>query len=180
MSGKDSWYNIITNNWAQITVLLMVIGYFVKTIISWRYKKKEIKFERIQENKIIEIKEFYKSTLRFEVSLRKYHSQTEFGEHSDEIFGTIKKEINECYLDFEYHFRILRLYLKPDEIEIVEDLNKKLIEIRKDITRWHIYKHTNKEVDLKLAEIGDKVFPKVIPELLAKLEDKLRIYFIVN
>lgn len=81
----------IENYWAQVAIIIGIIVFIVQKSYELKLKKKEIKFSRVQENKIIEIKAFYKSYQLLEMATKEYLHQTEFGEHSEEIFDRIKK-----------------------------------------------------------------------------------------
>jgi len=94
MSEGKTWYQIVIDNWAQITVIVGVIGFIISKVIEVNIKKREIKYSKLQEKKIIEIKSFYKSYHALELALRDYLYQTEFGAHEKEIFRKIKERID--------------------------------------------------------------------------------------
>ena len=173
---QKKWYDIIFDNWAQIVFILGSIGVVFTAFMNWIYKKREVRFTRLHENKIIEIKEFYKSYLALEQEIKKYYYQTEFGQHDDEIFKNIKLKISEALIDFEYHFRIIRLFLKDNQIELIEQLNEKINEMRLNIGKWHIHKDdpNGNKYNEKLTEIGETLIPKELPNLLKKIEVELR------
>lgn len=177
MEGQTKWYDLILANWSQIAVMLAAIGYIIQKIADWSLRKKEITFTRLQENKILEIKSFYKSYLSLEVALRGYLHQTEFGEHKDEIFNEIKRKIYECFLDFNYSSMTVKLFLSDGDIKTVDEIYKVLESIRVDIGGWHIYKNSgnsSKDFNQKLTEIMDERFPKTLPSLIKKIETSLR------
>ena len=78
-------YEFLVKGWVQILLIISGIAYFIQKGYELRLRKKEIKFSRLQENKILEIKSFYKSYQLLFLSLKQYAYQTEFGEHSDDI-----------------------------------------------------------------------------------------------
>jgi len=173
---QKKWYDVIFDNWEQIVFILGSIGVVFTAIMNWIYKKKEVRFSRLHENKIIEIKDFYKSYLALEQVIKNYYYQTEFGQHDDEIFKNIKLRISEALLDFEYHFRIIRLFLKDNQIVLIEQLNEKINEMRINIGKWHIHKNdpNGNKYNEKLTEIGETFIPKELPDLLKRIEEDLR------
>jgi hypothetical protein len=46
------WYEYIITNWAQVSVLLAILGYILKAILDYRYKKKEIAFSYFAKEKM--------------------------------------------------------------------------------------------------------------------------------
>ncbi|MCF6295036.1 MAG: hypothetical protein L3J25_05055 [Flavobacteriaceae bacterium] len=175
MEGKN-WYDIILANWAQIVFLLGSLGVLFTAFINWRYKVNEIRYSKLHENKIVEIKAFYKSFLDLETKVKKYFYQVEFGQHSDEIFDRIWLEISEATLSFEYHSCVVRLFLKDPQIKIIEELIEKIESIREKTNNWLIHKGglERKKYDKGLSEIGQSIIPKEIPNLLKMLEIQLK------
>lgn len=170
------WYEIIFQNWTQIVFILGSIGIVFTAIMNWYYKKREIRYSRLHENKIIEIKDFYKSFFNLETEIKKYYYQAEMGTHSEQIFNEIRSKISIATLDFEYHLRIVRLFINDDQIELIENLKQKIEEVRSNVSKWLIYKNgpEGRTYSKKLSEVGDKIIPKELPELLKKLEDELK------
>lgn len=174
---NKSWYEIVIENWSQIAVLLGIISFIIKTIIDYRFKKREILFTRLQDNKIVEVKGFFKSYLKLELSLKAYHYQTLFGEHKKEIFSKQKEEIRVRFIDFDYHSLIVKLFLNTNEIETIDELNKTLESISNTIDSWHAFQDANsvsQEDDDKLDEILKVILPKRLPELVNQIETKFR------
>lgn len=173
---KLNWYEIILDNWAQIVVIIGAIGFVIQQLVQFWLKKREITFSRLQENKILEIKEFYKSYQKLEIALRQFLYQTEFGTHKDEIFDEIKHRIRDCFIDFDYHVMTVRLFIDSNDLEVIDEIRDTLESIRKDIGKWHIYNespHPPEGWD-KLKEIMDDRFPKTLPALIKKIEMSLR------
>lgn len=173
---SKKWYEIIFEHWTQIVFILGSIGVVFTAIMNWYYKKKEIRFSRLQENKIIEIKDFYKSYFNLETEIKKYYFQVEYGAHSEEIFNEIRSKISIATLDFEYHLRVVRLFMNENQIELIEKLKNKIEEVRKNASLFLIYKNQpeRKIFSEKLTDTGEKIIPIELPELLKKLEDELK------
>jgi hypothetical protein len=100
------------NNVAEIVLILGVIFGIVKLFIDWDVKKREISFTKIQENKLIEAKEFFKSYQSLRNSLQFFFNQTRHGMHKNEVFDKIRDEIQENYIDFEYKSMVLKLFME--------------------------------------------------------------------
>ncbi len=176
---QRKWYEIVFDNWEQIFFILGSLGFLLTAIINWFYKKKEIKFAKLHETKVIEIKDFFRSYLKYEHEVKNFFYQTEFGQHYEKTFQTINIEISDAHFDLEYHFRIIKLFLGKNQIELIEELNKKIKEMRSSIAKWHVNKieTTGNKYNDKLTEIGEKHLPNELPMLLKKIEDKLRKNF---
>jgi len=186
MAQEKNWYQIIIDNWAQITVLLGMISFITVTLVNWSLKKKEIKLSKLMEHKVIEIKAFLKSYHELELSLKNYLHQTEFGNHSPEIFKKIRENIIEKLLAFQYQRMTIKLFLRTEDIEIIDETYKTLNSARISIGSWHIYHKTGsslekaEEADKKLNELSEKVFPEELPSLIKKLENNVRKSFELN
>jgi len=168
--------DLIITNWQQILFFLGFLVIVFTSIMNWIYKKKEIRFNRLHENKITEIKEFYKSYYILAREIKTYYYQTEYGSHDDAFFEKIKLKIIEAYQDFEYHLLIVRLFIKENQLELIENLKTQTEEMYLSISKWHIHKgdaERNKYND-KLNQIGDNIIPHIIPELLKRIENELR------
>lgn len=46
------WYEYIISNWAQLSVIIAAIGYILKVIFDYNYKKKEISFSYFTKEKM--------------------------------------------------------------------------------------------------------------------------------
>jgi hypothetical protein len=176
MKEDIQWYEFIINNWTQAVFILGVIGYIIKLLIDWDIKKSEISFQKIQENKLIEAKEFFKSYQSLRISLQSFLSQTEYGKHSDDIFNEIRAKIRENYIDFDYKCMTLKLFMKSQDIETIDKIISTCESVRVKIEKWHIYKDSlSRPEDWdKLSEIRNETFDKTIPNLILKIESSLR------
>jgi len=173
---EKKWYELLIENWAQITILFGLIGYIIKSLTDFWLRKKEITFSRLQENKILELKEFYKSYQQLEIALTEYLYQTEFGEHNSKIFQKIKENISRKFTDFNYNVMCVKLFLDNDDIDTIEEIYITIESIRKDIGKWHIYSTSQNPPEGwdKLIEIMDERLPKKLPMLMKKIESSLR------
>ena len=179
---QNTWWNIIIENWAQITVILGIIAFIIKTFIDWKLKKSEISFSRIQEAKILEIMSFYKSFQSLKISLNKFINQTEYGKHSNEIFNDIREQIKECFIDFELNCMTVKLFIEQTEINTIDEIFKVCESIRVDIERWHIYKDSNNPPENwnRLDDIRNNRLEKILPNLIKRIENSLRKSYNVN
>lgn len=57
----------ISNYWSQITVLLGVLGYIIKTILDNKFKTKELKFKYFYEIKSAKIIELYSKIVEIQM-----------------------------------------------------------------------------------------------------------------
>jgi preprotein translocase subunit Sss1 len=138
MKESIQWYEFIINNWTQVIFILGVIGYIIKLFIDWDIKKREISFSKIQESKLLEAKEFFKSYQSLRISLQNFLNQTEFGKHTDDIFNKIRVEIRENYVDFDYKCMTLKLFMESEDIKTIDKILGNCESIRMDIEKWHI------------------------------------------
>ena len=110
------------------------------------------------------------------MSLRSFINQTEFGQHSDEIFNRIREQIREYLIDFQFNCMTVKLFIEKSEMETVDEISKVCGSIRVDIERWHIYKDSpNPPADWdKLDEIRNERFENTLPKLIKRIETSLR------
>jgi len=176
---EQKWYQIILNNWSQIVVVLGSIGFVIRTLTIYWLKRREITFSRIQENKILEIKVFYKSYQSLEIALMTYLNQISFGEHSNEIFRKNREDIYSKFIDFSYNSMTVKLFLDTEDIITIDEITKTFECIRIDLETWLIYSKSTNPPDGwdKLEEIRKERFPKKLPELIKKIETSLRQSF---
>ncbi|TSE03938.1 hypothetical protein [Aquimarina algiphila] len=167
---------LIVENWAQITVVLGIIGYIIKLFLDSNFKKKEISFLKIQEMKLIETKVFFQSYQSFSIALEQYINQLFHGLHSEEIFNKFRKEIRDCHIDFEYKCMTIKLFLNDVDIQTVEEISEVLKSIKIDIERCiiHINKEKRDQYWDKLEKIKKVQFRKELPSLIKKIETSLR------
>lgn len=177
-SAKE-WYDVIFDHWAQITVLLGIIGFFFQKAIESKMKKAEIRFSRLHENKILEIKTYYKSYQLLEIALQDYFNQIYHGVHSSEIFKEIHSKIIDKFIDFEYNSMIIKLFIDTEDVVTVDEILNTFLSINKDLRSWLIsgnFDNPISETD-RLEKIRNVVFPETLPTLIKKIEISLRKNF---
>jgi len=181
------WYEIIFDHWAQICLLLGIASFIIQKYVdfvikkreveyTFKIKKEEIQFSGLQENKILEIKSFFKSYQLLAIALQQYLHQTYFGEHSQEIFKKIDESVTEKFIDFEYNLMTIKLFMDRKDIVTLDEITKTLSTVRTNLTMWHINAR-NKNPSISpdnLEDILNVIFPKTLPELMTKIEESLR------
>ncbi|MCD8440635.1 hypothetical protein [Tenacibaculum finnmarkense] len=182
MKENIQWYKIIIDNWTQVIFILGAIIYIIKLLINWDIKKREISFTKVQEKKLIEIKEFYKSYQTLRISLEHFLNQTEFGEHSTDILNEIRVKIRENYVDFDYKCMTLKLFMKKEDIITIESIIYNCELIRKHVEKWHIYKSSLNPPSNwdKLPETRNEILNKNLPNLMKKIETSLRKSYYID
>ncbi len=181
---QKEWYDIVFDHWAQIAFFLGFIGFCIKTFVDLEMKKREIRFSRVQENKILEIKNYYKSYQLLEIALQRYLRQTYHGEHKQEIFDEITKEILDKFIDFEYNSMTVKLFLEEEDINTINEIMETFSLVNKYLRLWHVHvndKYSNyvnkKDDDGNLEKIKNVIFPETLPALIKKIEISLRKNF---
>ena len=172
------WYETIFEYWAQITVLLGIIGFCIGKILEFNIKKNEIRFSKLHENKILEIKTYYKSYQSLRNALQRFYNQTVFGTHSEEIFKSLSNDISEKFIEFDYDSMIIKLFIDNKDLEIVDDITKTLSVVRAELLIWHINARPNNSTNNQdnIEKIG-QVLDKRLPELIKNIENNLRKNF---
>ncbi|WP_299160915.1 hypothetical protein [uncultured Tenacibaculum sp.] len=179
MNEVDKWYDIVIKNWAQITVLLGVLGSVLKVISSWSIKKKEISYSKLQENRLLEIRSFYKSYQTLKNSLERFLNQTEFGLHDHKILNDIAKTIKNNFIDFEFKCMTLKLFIEMEDIETIDEIISSCNDIDKGVNRFHIYKnsHNPPEGWDNLDELRTEINNGTLPTSIKKIETNFRRNF---
>jgi hypothetical protein len=182
MKEDIQWYEFIIINWTQVVFILGVIGYIIKLFIDWDIRKKEISYYKIQESKLLEAKDFFKSYQSLRIALELFYNQTRFGKHSDDIFNNIRNDIRQNYIDFEYKCMTLKLFVKATDIETIDKILITCETIRKNIETWHIYKDTDSKPQdyIVLSQIREDKFEKDLPNLIKIIETSLRDSYNLN
>jgi hypothetical protein len=179
MKAPDKeWYDIVFQYWSQITVLIGIIGFCAGKFIELNNKKSEIRFSKLHENKILEIKLFYKSYQSARIALKRFYEQTMFGEHTQEILNNLSQEINEKLIEFEYNSMTIKLFIDNKDLMTIDEILKTLSTIRTDLLIWHINARPNNSTNLpdNLEKIGFTL-NKTLPDLIKNIEGSLRNNF---
>jgi len=168
----------ITDYWAQLTVIIGCIGFVLKTIIESYNKKKEIRFSRLHENKILEIKNYYKSYQKLRVALLRLHFQLQFRGREEEILKKLGENIAKRFIKFEYNSMTVKLFIDPDDVIIIDEIMKNLSKIDLDLRLTIIQERfpTTNDLPERLEAIFE-IFKKTLPELMNKIEINLRENF---
>lgn len=179
MKEAENLYNSLIRNWAQVLLVVGGIIFFIQKPYELRLKKKEIKFNKLQENKISEVKTFYKSYQSLFMSLKEYAYQTEFGAHEEEIFTKIKEDIRIKLIEFNYHSMVVKLFIDSKDIETVEKIAENLEKIRFGVSMWHNSRSYTKQdrYDEDLNTIIEEIIPNTLPNLIKDIEKSLRKNF---
>lgn len=133
----------ITNYWSQITVLLGVLGYILKTILDNRVKNKELKFKYFFEiksakiielySKIVEIQmiidrkkkgeenSFEGNVFKYRIALDKFYWESHF------YFSEKTKKAFHQYLEWLMYFESKELMKENPEIEFQFDKITKIL-----------------------------------------------------
>jgi hypothetical protein len=142
---------LVAEYWAQITLILGVIGYIIKTILDNRLKNKELKFKYFYEIKSAKIIELYTKIVEIQmiidrkkkgegnsfegnvfknrIALDKYYWESHF------YFSEKTKKSFHQYLEWLMYFESKELMTENPEIEFQFDkITKSLIkEFKKEI-----------------------------------------------
>lgn len=107
--------DFIVNYWAQLTVILGIIGYIMKIVLDYRMRNKELKFKHFYELKSNKIMELYSKIVEIQIIIdrRKKDSQ---GSFESNIFKN-RIELDRYYWESEFYFsprtkRYFRGYLE--------------------------------------------------------------------
>lgn len=172
---NKEWIELIFDNWSQITVLLGVIGFIIKTMVDLKVRKQEIKFSYLQQSKKAEVKEFYKYYLELERKLKEYLFIT--AQNQEDRKQEVRVELLNRWERFELSYYHVRLFLPDKDIALLDEIKKELEDIHLQVDYFQIDKSfgvTEKEMVLKLRNIRDEIFPKRLPILMKRIEDNLR------
>lgn len=182
MAALKDWLEVIVKYWPQLVVLIGSIIIILQKIVELVLKRKEIKFSRIQENKVLEIKSFYKSYQGLFIVLRRFAYQTEFGDLNEEGIQKLKQEITQKLDEFDYSSMVVRLFIDSDDLATIDEIREEFEKIRVGVSMWHNFKNRKtsnyiEKYDNALTEIVNEIIPKRLPSLIKKIETNLRKSF---
>jgi len=194
MDMEKKWIEIISDNWSQIAVILGIVGYVIEKLTVFFLKKKEITFSRLQENKILEIRIFYKSYQTLNIALLTYLEQmlqekdhktfeknieAKYIESINDVYDTFRNDIQNQFLDFKYNAMTVKLFLDNEDLSIIDEISDTFVSIRKKLDTYR----SNNELSNtsegweSLVIIRDDDISKRLPELIKKIESSLRQSF---
>ncbi len=162
--------------WSQITVVIGAFGIFLKIIFDYKVRQKEIKYSSLYENKILEIKSYYKSYHTFSVALQEFYFQIHFGKHDEEIFQAIRQRIYKAILDYEVTALIVKLFLNNSNIELVDKVSSELESVRVKLELWLIDQRSASPTEGWQNYLKDshRKLTKEIPLIIKTIEVQLR------
>lgn len=163
-----------------ITILISALSSSSLTsIITYNLNKRSYRKNKSYENKIIEIKNFYKSYQTLRLSVEGYHNYTMFSEKDKEITKSISLGLIPLLQEFQYQSMIIKLFLDEGEYLKVIKIEKILFKIKQDIDIFHItYKNPDStNSGNRMKEIKEVDFGKTLPELMSSIELSLRKTF---
>lgn len=174
----DSFWHFLTEYWAQITVLVMALGWIIQTLVNWNLKKSEIKYSALHQQKLHEVKEFYQAYIGLHDALHGYLIKT--AEGKDELKTEMRIKTIEKFRDLRISFQCIRLFVPDEDLPLFDDIKRELGDAFLEIDYFNIDKSfdaVDRETVKKLRHVRDVVFPKKLPELLSKVEASLRKHY---
>lgn len=104
----------LINNWAQISFILLALGYIIKVIFESIFKRREIKFNFFLNNRVKAIETFLSSYTNLESCYKdastSYFNKTSTAKETDDIIVPLKNKLNDS-------LAILQLYTTTKEFE---------------------------------------------------------------
>lgn len=169
----------------DIQILTAVLGSSISTafftkMFDYYIDQKSYKKDKLHDNRIAEIKNFYKSYYFFKLELETYLEYTISSTH--DIGKTKSHSQNAVNLlkDFQYQSMIIKLFLNQTDYEEVKNLERILLRIKVDIDQFHLAKHWGNNVanfGNRIREIKDVELEIKVPELMNGIELSLRSTF---
>ena len=178
----------INEYWSEITlVLFMIIGvikYIIKMYFDSSIKKTEIIFDKVKQQKLIELKNFFNCFNKLNSSLMFYSAIIN---QNDEKFAShIQNKLGDDWNSFKISILYLKLFLSNDETEILKKLDNELLEVNRTLVYYGFDNPSSfigEEYKIrlkKLREIRDTTFKKTIPDIIEQLQENLRSDFRVK
>ncbi len=118
-----TFWEYIAANWSQLSVLLGLIGYILKSIFDFILKKKEIKFIKLHELRAGKISEIFRSLANMEHSFVRYLNQV----HSLSSLQEEKKLLDTARAsmqNFKKLIQINELYFDQNTNEKLKNINE--------------------------------------------------------
>jgi hypothetical protein len=180
--------NFITNYWSEATLILFVIiagaKYLIKTYFDLSIKKTEIIFDKVKQQKLIELKNFFTCFNDLNSSLIVYSAMV--NQNDKKFSSQIENKLSDDWTSFKTSILYIKLFLSNEEIKIINELDNELLEVNRTLRFYGFddpttFKGEDYETRIKkLREIRDTTFKKKIPKIIEQLIDNLRADFRVN
>lgn len=130
--------NFITNHWSEVTLMLFVIiagaKYLIKTYFDLSIKKTEIIFDKVKQQKLIELKNFFACFNELNRSLIVYSRMV--NQNDKKFSSNIENKLVDDWNSFKISIFYLNLFLSNEEIRILNELEKELFEVNRTL---HLY-----------------------------------------
>ncbi|SDP74739.1 hypothetical protein SAMN05428975_2480 [Mucilaginibacter sp. OK268] len=164
------------------TTISAVLGSSILTaIVSFYLNKVSFKNNKAHENKIIEVKNFYKSYQAFKLGVEDYYNYTmfRFTIKDTETAGVISSSLTPLLRDFQYESMIVKLFLDEKDYLKITELEKVLFQIKQDIDIFHVNVRNPNSIDSgkRMSDIREIDLEKTLPELMKIIEVSLRKEF---
>lgn len=165
---------ILRDYWAQLTILLTVIGYFIKIIIDRFIKLKEITFSNTHQEKIVASQKLYSSFISAMTSLKHLNARILFSFGNDD---EIHKNVDIGMTKLNADLLALKLLIPENHIGFLNNTQKKVNNLYFEILTLYLEikgKSEDNGVKKRINEI-DNFFGNEYQLLLDSLEKYLRI-----
>lgn len=133
-----NWSDVIFKNWSQIVLFLGAIGYIIKSFTEWKFKKYEISFYKIQENKILEVKNFYKCYNQLDAALFTFTQQTLDEQVMNEKAKELRYNIDIAYVELRNNCLSLKLFINENEIKTIDEILGLYQKVTIEIALWNV------------------------------------------
>jgi hypothetical protein len=171
---KTSLWQFFANNWAQISFILLALGYVIKVILEARFKRKEIRYNFFLNNRMKSIETFLSNYANLESTFK--DSFTSY------IFNTLtSKEIDNIVVPLRYKLNdslsLLQLYLNDNEFTQFKYVYTNLIIVIGEgflIKRNPLLNETNREFEfagifMKMKSINQNILSTEIRNIQKRL-----------
>ena len=162
------------------TIALAVLSSSVLTsILTFYLNKISYKNGKSLENKIVEIKVFYKSYQLYKLGIERYLFYTMHSAINSSDTKSIENDLFKLLQDFNYQCTIVKLFLNDVDYKNISIVESMLTQIKKDIDIFHVDFNYDSPADSgqRLAEISNVELKTTLPALMKNVESSLRIAF---
>jgi hypothetical protein len=158
-----------------IAIIISIITALVTATLTYIVNKASYKRNTIHDNKILEIKNFYKAYQLFRVGVRDYHLYTQFGNKDMETTKAKSRELDSRKQDFEYESMVVKLFLDDTIYQKILAIENILFQIKRDIDLFHSGAY-GQDFATRSASISIEL-DQTLPELMNHVELSLRKEF---